>query len=83
MPASPVSPDYGVYYVTAVDGPRTYFLAGPYRTRAEAKAKVREARNIANDFSRNSNAGRAAFMVYGVSRWKSHAPAPKSSLGAI
>lgn len=71
------------YFVTAIDGPRVYFLAGPYETKEAAEAKVGEARNIACDFSRNSNAGRAAFMAYGASRWKSEDPAPKSALGAI
>lgn len=71
------------YFVTAIDGPRTYFLAGPYGDKEEATGKVDEVRDIACDFARNSQAGRAAFMAYGVSRWKSPKPAPASALGAI
>jgi hypothetical protein len=71
------------FYVTAIEQPRTYFLAGPYATREEAEAKVKEARTIACDFERNREAGRAHFMAYGVSRWKSEDPAPRSSLGIL
>lgn len=56
------------YYVTAVDGPRVYFLAGPYATRDAAEAAVEPARAVACDFDRNASAGRAWFMAYGVSR---------------
>lgn len=71
------------FYVTAVDGKRCHLLAGPYATKAAAEAKVAPVRDIACDFSRNSNAGRAHFMAYGVSRWKADGYGPKSTLGAI
>lgn len=71
------------YFVTARDAGRCWFLAGPYATRAAAEAKVRTVREIACDFSRNASAGKAAFMAYGVSRWKAEDAAPRSALGEI
>ena len=56
------------FYVTAIDGPRVYFLAGPYNTHDEAAAAVETVREIACDFKQNANAGRAWFMAYGVIR---------------
>ena len=73
-----------MFYVTAIDGPRVYMLAGPYDSKEAAEGKVQEVREIACDFNRNSNAGRAWFMAYGASRWKEDAAtAPKSALGVI
>lgn len=61
------------FYVTAIDGSprqgRVYFLAGPYQTREDAERAVRAVQDIACDHARNSTAGRAWFMAYGVSRW--------------
>lgn len=71
------------YYVTAVEGPRVFRLAGPYATKAAAESKVGAAREIACDFARNSQAGRAAFMAYGVSRITSEGKAPPASLGVL
>lgn len=70
------------FYVTAIDGPAVYRLAGPYDSKPEADAKVAAAREIACDFSRNSQAGRAAFMAYGVSKVTAET-APRAALGAI
>jgi len=56
------------FYVTAVDGQRVYFMAGPYDTRDLAEAAVDTVRTISCDFKQNSNAGKAWFMSYGVSR---------------
>ena len=70
------------FYVTAIDGPQVYSLAGPYASREEAEAKVGAARTIAMDPERNASAGRAAFMAYGVTRLTARLPR-KSALGKI
>lgn len=70
------------FYITAVDGPRVYRLAGPFPTYGVAKAKVDRAREIAMDFTRNSQAGRAAFMGYGVTRIDTHHPL-RTALGSM
>ena len=70
------------FYVTARDGDQTFPLAGPYETKAEAEAKVDEARGIAMDFDRNTQAGRAAFMAYGVTKLTARLPR-RSSLGRL
>jgi len=54
------------FYVTAIDGQRVHFLAGPYDTLELAEAQVGTVRAIACDFKQNSNAGRGHFMAYGV-----------------
>ena len=56
------------FYVTAIDGPRVYFLAGPYETLELAQAQVNTVRILACDFEQNASAGRAHFMAYGVTR---------------
>ena len=56
------------FYVTAIDGPRVYFLAGPYETLELAQAQVNSVRILACDFEQNASAGRAHFMAYGVTR---------------
>lgn len=68
------------FYVTAIDGPKVFPLAGPYNTREEAEVKVDPARDIAMDFERNASAGRAAFMSYGVTKLTARLPR-RSSLG--
>ena len=70
------------FYVTAIEAGRVYPLAGPYGSHDEAAAKVDEARSIAMDFSRNTQAGRAAFMAYGVTKLTARAPR-KSTLGKL
>jgi len=56
------------FYVTAIDGPRVHFLAGPYDTLKLAEAQVGTVRALACDFEQNASAGRAHFMAYGVTR---------------
>jgi hypothetical protein len=56
------------FYVTAIDGPRVHFLAGPYETLELAQAQVNSVRILACDFEQNASAGRAHFMAYGVTR---------------
>jgi hypothetical protein len=56
------------FYVTAIDGPRVHFLAGPYDTLLLAEAQVDTVRTLACDFEQNASAGRAHFMAYGVTR---------------
>lgn len=70
------------FYVTAIDGPQVFPLAGPYESREAAEGRVDEARAIAMDPERNSQAGRAAFMAYGVTKLTARAPR-RSSLGRI
>jgi hypothetical protein len=70
------------YYVTAIEGPKVYPLAGPYTSREAAEGKVDEARQIAMDFTRNAQAGRAAFMAYGVTKLTARDPR-RSALGRI
>ena len=56
------------FYVTAIDGPRVHFLAGPYDTLLLAEAQVDTVRALACDFEQNASACRAHFMAYGVTR---------------
>lgn len=71
------------FYVTAIDAPhQVYPLAGPYSTKADAEAKVDEVRAIAMDFNRNAQAGRAAFMTYGVTKVTAQLPR-RSALGKV
>lgn len=58
-------PSPGRYFVTAIDGPSFYYMAGPYPTHAEALARVDLARDIADKHD-----GRAWFMSWGTVRQK-------------
>lgn len=72
------------YFVTASDGDRVYFLAGPYTSKDDAKAKVDTVRDIACDPQQNRSHARAWFMAYGVTRWKStDQDPPKARLGVL
>lgn len=73
------NPDHSYHYVSAVDGPRRYLIAGPYSSHDAALSRVDEVRAIACDFQRNSSAGRAAFMAWGTA---SSAEPLKTALGA-
>jgi hypothetical protein len=53
----------GTYYVSAVDGPSWWRMAGPYNTHQEALADVERARSIAVKHD-----GRAWFMGWGTIR---------------
>lgn len=56
-------PEPASYYVSAVDGPKWYPMAGPYPTHKEALRDVGRSRDIASD-----NDGRAWFMAWGTVR---------------
>jgi hypothetical protein len=53
----------GNYFVTALDGPSFYYMAGPYPTHAEALALVDKAKAIAYEHD-----GKAWFMAWGTAR---------------
>ena len=61
----------GTYYVTAVDGPSWWRMAGPYDTHQEALADVERCLQIANKYD-----GRAWFMGWGTIRDKTGNRAP-------
>ena len=63
-PSEPSKPQF--FYVTALEGERAFFMAGPYEDHESALNRVEPVRKIACDFERNTNAGRAAFMAYGT-----------------
>jgi len=66
----------GPYFVTVIDGARTGFLAGPFRTHAEALAMVPAAKRIAMALD-----PRAVFYAFGTVRWKDpNTPAPTGKL---
>ena len=54
------------FYVTAIDGKRVFFMAGPFSDHETALSKVPTVRKIACDPDRNAQYGRAAFMSYGT-----------------
>ena len=56
------SPDIKHFYVSAIDGARKYFVAGPYATHEEAKGRVEEVRRHAAE----TQPGREAFMAWGT-----------------
>jgi hypothetical protein len=56
-------PQPGRYYVTAIDGAKPYFLAGPWPTHAEALAQVAAVRLFAE-----LTDPRAVWMAYGTAR---------------
>ena len=58
-------PEPGNYYVSAVDGPNWWKMAGPYRNHASALADVNRARDLADKHDRS---GRAWFMSWGTVR---------------
>lgn len=63
------------YYVSAVDGARSYLVAGPYPTLAEAEDRVSQVRAMAEDAN-----GRAHFMAWGTA--SSEAPV-ETPMGAL
>lgn len=48
-------PRPGAYYVSAIDGPRSALLAGPWPTHAEALAMVDRVRALANELDPRSH----------------------------
>lgn len=55
----------GDYFVSALDGPDFFLLAGPYGDHAKAAADVERAKRIAYDVD---SSGKSAFMAYGTCR---------------
>jgi hypothetical protein len=55
----------GSYYVSAVDGPQWWRMAGPYQTHGEALAQVDRALHITHEKDRS---GKAWFMGWGTVR---------------
>ena len=70
-------PQPGRYYVTAIDGPRRYFLAGPWPTHVEALAQVEVVRRYAERTD-----PRAFWMAYGTARQPLDGEAITSALGS-
>lgn len=60
-----VDPRPGNYYVSAIDGQRSYLVAGPWPSHAQALDKVREVMDFAIE---NDRSGRAHFMSWGTTR---------------
>jgi hypothetical protein len=54
-------PDGANYFVTAIDGPTFYYMAGPYKTHRAALDQVEPARKIACDRD-----GKGHFMGWGT-----------------
>lgn len=73
------NPDHPFHYVSAIDGPHRYLIAGPYETHETALERVEDVRFIACDHKRNASAGRAWFMGWGTA---SSAEPCKTALGA-
>lgn len=70
-------PQPGRYYVTAIDGPKRYFLAGPWDTHADALAQVETVRCFAELAD-----PRAIWMAYGTARQPLDGEPIKSALGS-
>jgi hypothetical protein len=67
----------GRYYVTAIDGQRKYFLAGPWPEHAQALAQVDAVRRFAEPTD-----PRAVWMTYGTARQTLDDEPIKSALGS-
>ena len=70
-------PQPGHYFVTAIDGPRRYFLAGPWPTHVEALAQVEAVQRYAEHAD-----PRAFWMAYGTARQPLDGEPIKSALGS-
>lgn len=55
------NPTHTMFYVSAIDGPRTYLIAGPYGTHQAALDRVESVREHARDTD-----ARAHFMAWGT-----------------
>lgn len=55
------NPEHRFFYVSAIDGPRHYLMAGPYGSREVAEGLVDEVRDYCTERD-----GRAWFMAWGV-----------------
>jgi hypothetical protein len=56
-------PPTGGYYVSAIDGPHYYLMAGPYQTHGEALADVDKVHSICID---KDSTGKAHWMGWGT-----------------
>lgn len=68
-------PRPGHYYVTAIDGNRAYFLAGPWPEHAQALAQVEA-------FAERTDYPRAVWMAFGTARMPIGTVPKKSALGS-
>lgn len=75
-------PPSGGYYVSAVDGPQFWLMAGPYNTHAEALADVKRVRDICVE---RDSTGRAVWKAWGTLRMKDETrkPGKLNELGLI
>jgi hypothetical protein len=55
------NPDHRAFYVSAIDGPKTFLVAGPYDSHDTALARVAPVRSHVSDRD-----GRAWFMFWGT-----------------
>lgn len=74
------NPDHKNFYVSAIDGPRRFLVAGPYSSHKAALERVDVVRAEACDFRKYASAGRAQFMAWGTA--SSEDPHP-TALGAF
>lgn len=68
------------YYVTAIDGGKVYFMAGPYTTHAEALGMVERARLVACE---RDPSGRGDFMAWGTAKSTRSNKAPLTLRGLL
>lgn len=73
-------PNGGNYFVSAVDGDKTYYMAGPYKVHAEALAMVDDVRNLA---IQHDKTGRAWFLAWGTVRVHDMHPLQRGSLNRM
>lgn len=66
------------FYVTAIDGGKVYYMAGPYLTHQAALDAVESARSIADKHD-----PRGCFMAWGTARTDRSKPAPMTAAGLI
>jgi hypothetical protein len=71
-------PDGANYFVTAVDGSKWYYMAGPYATHQQALDAVQPALKIAD-----KNDGRAWFMSWGTTQSDRTEPGSITRAGLI
>lgn len=55
------NPEHTLFYVSAIDGPRTFLIAGPYDSHHAALSRVDAVRDHARSID-----GRAHFMAWGT-----------------
>ena len=55
----------GDYFVSAIDGPHYFLMAGPYPEHSQAAAAVKRVKNIALQYDQS---GKGHFMAWGTCR---------------